>query len=309
MDVEQYRCFLMVANCGNISEAARQLNIAQPALSTKIKKMSEELGTELFIKKQGSHKIHLSPAGSLVYAKAQQICALENSLRNELHESNTGLRGLLRIQLFPWEKEVMLYNIVKGFHELYPLVKFDIFEFHQDSQANRNLECDLALLAKKDLIHYQHTKDIIGYTQVHPFAIVAADNPWFNNSCTKIDIQDLDDVPIIIPSTGFGNDFVSNMLYNKLHVNVVGYAHYRPGGIYMARANIGVHITITDIDKKYYPDLRFIPIKGHALDYFAVIAKEKGKELSPLMQRFIEYRIKNSFADNFIPYTNSTPLK
>ena len=50
IDFELYRIFYVVANNGNISKAAKELLISQPAVSKAIKNLEEQLGGTLFIR-------------------------------------------------------------------------------------------------------------------------------------------------------------------------------------------------------------------------------------------------------------------
>lgn len=290
MDVEQYKMFLAVANCGSISEAARQLNIAQPALSIKMKKMAEECGTDLFEKKKGVHRISLTAAGNLVYNKAQQICDLENELMTEVKDYNNGLRGILRISIFPWENEEMIYKAIKGFHELYPEVKFEIFPKKHYLDASDALECELAVMTQEELINYEKTRDIIISGSCPIYVAVAKNTDIISQKTTSIKMADLDNVPLIFPMDRQGRNFVSQMLHAHLRVNVVGYFHYRNGGLYMARAGLGAVIVTRNDDSKYYPDLHFLKLEDSQLKYRYVVAKKKGREISVLMRKFIEYR-------------------
>ena len=50
IDFEYYRIFYVVAKNKNITAAAKELNISQPAISKAIKKLEEQLGGELFVR-------------------------------------------------------------------------------------------------------------------------------------------------------------------------------------------------------------------------------------------------------------------
>ena len=50
MNIYQLRYYIAVVEEGTISAAARKLNLSQPPLSTQIKLLEEEVGTELFIR-------------------------------------------------------------------------------------------------------------------------------------------------------------------------------------------------------------------------------------------------------------------
>ena len=60
-----YRIFYTVANAGNISKAARELYISQPAISKAISKLESNLETTLFIR--NSRGVTLTEEGKLMY--------------------------------------------------------------------------------------------------------------------------------------------------------------------------------------------------------------------------------------------------
>lgn len=55
MDLRQLHYFVTIVDEGNISKAAKQLNISQPPLSYAIKMLEEELETTLFF--EGKEKL------------------------------------------------------------------------------------------------------------------------------------------------------------------------------------------------------------------------------------------------------------
>lgn len=56
--LSQYRIFYEVARCGNISRAAKELYISQPAISKAIGKLEESLGTRLFLRNSRGRPAH-----------------------------------------------------------------------------------------------------------------------------------------------------------------------------------------------------------------------------------------------------------
>jgi LysR family transcriptional regulator, nitrogen assimilation regulatory protein len=61
MDLKQMQYFLCLAQEGNVTRAARQLNIVQPALSMQLAKLEKSLGKRLFYRT--AHGMALTPAG------------------------------------------------------------------------------------------------------------------------------------------------------------------------------------------------------------------------------------------------------
>ena len=75
MNIYQLRYYIAVVEEGTISAAARKLNLSQPPLSTQIKLLEEEVGTELFIR--GARQITLTPAGRRFYQYALEMTDIE----------------------------------------------------------------------------------------------------------------------------------------------------------------------------------------------------------------------------------------
>ena len=57
MDIRQLRYFLAIAKEGQISRAAKKLNMAQPPLSQQLRLMEEELGVTLLERKRNGKKM------------------------------------------------------------------------------------------------------------------------------------------------------------------------------------------------------------------------------------------------------------
>ena len=64
-----YHIFYIVSRTGNISQAAKELYISQPAISRAIKKLEDNLDTILF--KRSSRGVTLTPDGQLLYEKVK----------------------------------------------------------------------------------------------------------------------------------------------------------------------------------------------------------------------------------------------
>ena len=69
-----YHVFSTVARTGNISLAAKELFISQPAISKSIQKLEENLDTTLF--KRSSRGVVLTPDGELLYTKTREAFSL-----------------------------------------------------------------------------------------------------------------------------------------------------------------------------------------------------------------------------------------
>ena len=78
-NLSSYRIFYTVANTGNISKAAKELYISQPAISKSIQKLEESVGCKLF--SRSSRGVVLTDEGKLLYEHVSE--AFENLTMGE----------------------------------------------------------------------------------------------------------------------------------------------------------------------------------------------------------------------------------
>ena len=69
-----YYIFYVAGKTGNISRAAKELFISQPAVSRAVQKLEDSLGTTLF--KRNSRGVILTPEGKLLFEKLKDAFAL-----------------------------------------------------------------------------------------------------------------------------------------------------------------------------------------------------------------------------------------
>ena len=122
--LSQYRIFYEVDRCGNISRAAKELYISQPAISKAIGKLEESLGTRLFLR--NSRGVQLTPEGNVLF---QQVAAAFDSLsrgEKELKRIHDFHIGQLKIGVSNTLCKYVLLPYLKSFVEKYPHVNITI---------------------------------------------------------------------------------------------------------------------------------------------------------------------------------------
>jgi len=126
MDIRDMRNFCTIVEEGNISNAAKRLNIAQPPLSKQMKQLEDNLGVQLF--ERGSRRIRLTEAGRIFQERVEQILGLVDSTTKEITEISSGLTGTLSLGAVTTSGATLLPNLVHKFHSLYPNVTFQLWE-------------------------------------------------------------------------------------------------------------------------------------------------------------------------------------
>lgn len=94
MELRTLHYFLTVAREQSISAAAESLHISQPALSTQLKGMEDELGKQLLIRgTKGSRKVLLTEEGMILRRRAEEILSLVQKAEEEITHSDETIGG------------------------------------------------------------------------------------------------------------------------------------------------------------------------------------------------------------------------
>lgn len=122
--LSQYRIFYAVAKAGNISRAAKELFISQPAISKSISKLEESLGVTLFTR--NSRGVSLTAEGQVLFQHVSNAFDTLNRGENELKRIRNFNIGQIKIGVSNTLCKYILLPYLKGFVEEYPHVKIMI---------------------------------------------------------------------------------------------------------------------------------------------------------------------------------------
>ena len=145
-----YRIFYTVAKTGNISRAAKELYISQPAISKSIQKLEDSLGCELF--RRSSRGVLLTEEGELLYthvSSAFETLALgEDKLKNSLE---LGV-GHLKIGVSSTLCKYILLPYLKEFTRQYPHINISITcqSTNETLQLLEENKIDIGLIGKPE---------------------------------------------------------------------------------------------------------------------------------------------------------------
>lgn len=146
--LSQYKIFYAVAKAGNISKAAKELFISQPAISKTISKLEESLGVALFTR--NSRGVMLTAEGQVLYSHVSNAFDTLSRGENELKRIKDFNIGQIRIGVSNTLCKYILLHYLKGFVEQYPHVKVVIDS--QDTARTINLleqqQLDIGLIAE-----------------------------------------------------------------------------------------------------------------------------------------------------------------
>ena len=123
-NLSQYKIFYEVAKTGNISKAAKELYISQPAISKAIGKLEDSLDTTLF--SRNSRGVQLTEEGRILF---DHTCRAFEELQNgeaQLRRAKQFHMGHIRMGVSNTLCRYIMISYLKGFIEQYPHVKITI---------------------------------------------------------------------------------------------------------------------------------------------------------------------------------------
>ncbi|MBX9445110.1 LysR substrate-binding domain-containing protein [Dickeya chrysanthemi] len=126
MDLTQLRMFCLVAETGSLVRAAAQLGRVPSNLTTRLRQLEQELGTDLFIRER--QRVRLSPAGHNFLCYAQRILALSDEALAMAHTSEPA--GLFALGAVESLLITALPELLALYHRRYPQVQLSL---HNDT--------------------------------------------------------------------------------------------------------------------------------------------------------------------------------
>ncbi len=127
MEFRLLEYFLAVAREQNITAAAESLHISQPALSTQLKNLEEELGKQLLIRGvKGSRKVILTEEGMILRKRAEEMLLLMRRTKEEITGSNETIAGNVFIGTGETETVRLFAKVAKKLQQKYPDIRYNI---------------------------------------------------------------------------------------------------------------------------------------------------------------------------------------
>ncbi len=126
MELRHLRYFVAVAEELNYRKAAERLHVAQPALSSQIQDLEEELGVRLLDRNTGG--VRLTDAGAAFLAETRLTLDQAQKAAAVAREAAQGLRGHLAVAYIAPLLMGFMPKAITAFHQKFPDVEIDLRE-------------------------------------------------------------------------------------------------------------------------------------------------------------------------------------
>ncbi len=185
--------FLAVAECGNFSEAGRQLHLSQPAVSQIIQGLERQFGVQLFIRQGRS--AHLTEAGQLLTPMARELLSSARRMEETMSSLQGEIFGEMTIGCSTASGKYLLPGLIAGFRRQFPKVRINVLVTSRESVINKLLAAEVALGITSKLIDH-HDLEYQDFATDEVILIVPANHRW--SSFRQVYPDDLLDEPMIL---------------------------------------------------------------------------------------------------------------
>jgi len=162
---------------GSLTAAAKELCVTQSALSHTVRKLEDNLGTEIWIREGRS--LRLTQAGQYLLNIANRVLPLLDHAEDKLKQITQGERGTLRIGMECHPCYQWLLRVVSPFLDAWPDVDVDVKQKFQFGGVGALLDYEIDLLVTPDPFYKSglNFQPVFDYEQVlvvprdHPLAL------------------------------------------------------------------------------------------------------------------------------------------
>lgn len=150
LNPRELQIFLAAAETENFSEAARRLNISQPAISMQIRSLEEKLEVPLFTRT--GRQVSLTESGRVLIPMARDV--IDHTIR--LEEAMASLQGdvvgVLRLACSTAAGKYVIPRLMAGFHTRYAKVGLvcDVTGRHEALRKLRDGDVQLAMTSLRE---------------------------------------------------------------------------------------------------------------------------------------------------------------
>ena len=192
-NLELYKTFYYVAKNNNITQAANELMISQPAVSKAIKTLESDLDTSLFNRKKDG--VSLTNAGEILYNKIKKAMELIISAEEDLTSLNNMEQGTINIGAGNTIMQRYLMPYIKQFKNMYPNINVIVHTVVTEELIKR------AQVGLVDIVFTHLPNDIPNnfdikkVKELHDILVVNKDSIYKDKIITK---KDLSKLPLVL---------------------------------------------------------------------------------------------------------------
>lgn len=151
ISLEDLQTFIAVANLGGFGRAARHLNLSQPSVSNRVRRLEEKLSVRLLHRTR--HRVELTDKGRLLHVQAVETLVGFTSLLQRFHEESQDRKLHVDLASTTLISITALPTLLSNFRDRHGNVTVQLQEFAPMEAMESLLDgrCELAVMACDNL--------------------------------------------------------------------------------------------------------------------------------------------------------------
>ena len=248
INLNLYKTFYDVAKNGSISKAAKETFSSQPAISKAVKKLEEELGTQLFYRNLSG--VELTEKGKeLLYFVEKSYNNLIIAERNMLETENLQ-KGKLSIGMPSNIGSFFLFDKIIEFHKKYPKIEVTIItgstsnliSLLDSHKVDFVIDTSPINIGMGDEIKVKKLKEV-------EYCFIAKSDTTLLNIHEIQELKDLEKYPLIlpIPGTANRNDLDETLKIHNINIENIINIHTSEMIIAGVKKDLGIGYVIQNL--------------------------------------------------------------
>lgn len=291
MDFDQVNSFLEVARHNSFSRAAEKCFRTQPAISSQIRALEEEVGARLFDRTGG--KVSLTAAGKAFLRWAEEIMVSRRAMVNALAEMERTPSGEIVVGANEATCLHVLPEVFAQFKRQFPKVSVNI----QRAERAKTLESILDNSVDFGVVSMPVNDARLTVSVIHRDELVLIAAPGHPLAKMKnVSVAELSQYPLVLPKLGRTRDAIDNLFYSaQLKTNISMELDSSELLKRFVAANVGIGFAprLNIADELRASSLVTIPLRDIEMRRDLALVYRKDKALSRASLAFIDIAVQH----------------
>ena len=212
MKTEYLKSFSAVVESKSFSAAAKRLFLSQPAISTHIKQLEEELCVQLLTR--STKDVQLTEAGLLFYPYAQRLLETEKEALFALHGKETVLKGTVQIAASTVPANYILSEFIPYMGRKYPDILYSVSGGDSSEVLQKVLHFDTEI----GICGFQARNQKCIYDELFEddIVLITPNEPCYAAYGGKITPEQLTELRFVVREKGSGTGMAAHNLEQSL---------------------------------------------------------------------------------------------
>lgn len=283
MYMHQLITFLEVVKTGHFREAARRLNLTQPAVSAQIRNLEESLGSALFHRQP----VSLTAAGKAFLPHARQILALAETGKRAVQDSHSTQQGSITVGASSGAALTVLPRMLRYFHGNRPEIRVSVHTLPSSKIIDGLHE---GRLDTGILYGSQEDPDLVRQVLLYDRFVLITPHDHSLARHSHLSVGELGEMPLISLTPETPERQLLDRLFSTKGVQpeVVIELSSVEEVKRTVRLKLGIAVVPRlSLDDELDRDLRWIYLTGSDDQFPVVLLRTRDQHLSPILLRFL----------------------